>query len=205
MPRTDPAIKAAIYEEYVKGPDRPTAANLAGKYGVTKRTIESWSRKDGWVKERAAYLRSIAVETEKAVAVKVAQSKGTKSDDRAKAIDKARWWEQALRNLGVGLLQGLVVTEDMSRAEAEALMLEWAQLPKEQRAKLFPAVARASVEVTKSIELLQGHPTDRMEILSSPAWIELQQALIVVLQAHPEALEDTRRVLEEYAGRGGGE
>ena len=41
-----------------------------------------------------------------------------------------------------------------------------------------------------------------INVLNSPAWIEIQQALIMVLQAHPEALEDTRKVLAEFAGKG---
>lgn len=41
-----------------------------------------------------------------------------------------------------------------------------------------------------------------VNFLNNPAWLEIQQALIMVLQAHPDALEDTKRVLEEYAGNG---
>lgn len=40
-----------------------------------------------------------------------------------------------------------------------------------------------------------------VNILNSPAWIEIQQALIMVLQAHPEALEDTRKMLAKFAGK----
>jgi len=89
------------------------------------------------------------------------------ADDRASAIAEVKWWKQMLRNLAVGLVQGLVVTEDMSRAEAEELMLKWRGLPMEQRARNLPLEAKASVELAKAIELLQGHPTDRVEFMSS--------------------------------------
>ena len=51
-----------------------------------------------------------------------------------------------------------------------------------------------------------GRWRDKQELdvnmLNSPAWLEIQQALILVLQAHPEALEDTKKVLAKFAGKG---
>jgi len=81
--------------------------------------------------------------------------------------------------------------------------------------------ARARIEANKVMHMLDGDGygpgyifdlkhnygwKDKQELdvnmLNSPAWLEIQQALILVLQAHPEALEDTKKVLAKFAGKG---
>lgn len=203
MPQIDPAIKAAIFEEFVKGPERPTVASLAEKYKVGKRTIDRWVEEGAWVAEKETYWRSMAIRVANAAAEQSERYKEAGGDDRVKAIDELRWRLQMTKNLSVGAAQGLVPTERMSKAEVEALMLEWRQLPMLERAALVNKLNRTSIEIVKALELLEGHPTDRMEILSSPAWIELKQALVVVLKAHPDALVDVKGVLQEYANGDG--
>jgi len=61
MPRIDPAIMAAIFEEFVKGLERLTVPSLAEKYTVGKRTIERWVEEGAWVAEKETYWRSMAI------------------------------------------------------------------------------------------------------------------------------------------------
>ena len=93
----------------------------------------------------------------------------------------------------------------------------------EKRDEYFGTIKRtkARIEANKVTHLLDGDGygpgrifdlknncdwKDKQELdvnmLNSPAWLEIQQALILVLQAHPEALEDTKKVLAKFAGKG---
>lgn len=68
-----------------------------------------------------------------------------------------------------------------------------------ERAKLLETASRAVERLYKLTGEAANLPESR--ILASPAWGRIREAIVHVLEAHPEALRDVVSVLEDFASR----
>ena len=178
VPRLAPGIIESLRLKYVTAQPPIGIRDLAAKAKIGSTTLMRYSRSGDWPGQRAAYwaqeVARATVEAEAVVAGATTKAVGDQKD----MVESLRWWITTLDDLA-----GVLAKDIDKRIE---------EIEPADRAKLLSQLAAARSTIQKSLELIEGRPTERVAVSSDP---------VPVSQEFSEEFAEALRVARDRYGR----
>jgi len=175
----DPAVLEAIRNEYVTGSDRPTLQTLAERHGVSLRTLQTASPAGGWVALRAGHLRQLAQEVARVSKVSAEVMKATDTDARERSGEILRFVRDGLTKALQEAIRRLVTSKGMSDADAAKVVARWEDMAAKDITRFLAQGPQALASVVKTLELVEGRPTDRVAFVEEDIPVTDEEELAV--------------------------
>jgi hypothetical protein len=179
MNATDPAVLEAIRNEYVTGADRPSLEALAERHTIGYTTLKRACAAQRWVYLRNGYWTQLAREGTSQSKAVAGVAVALEEESRERSGEILRFVRDGLTKALQEAIRRLVTSKGMSDADAAKVVARWEDMAAKDITRFLAQGPQALSSVVKTLELVEGRPTDRVAFIEEDIPVTDEEELAV--------------------------